>query len=91
MPEKMLDKVAALKIAFVDRISLLSLVRLLILGRSFHVIRFFDSITPSAHRILKVCNKMGFLHAEVSRVENHIGQARDIPGFFAKHWKSVRR
>lgn len=75
-----MDKVAALKIAFVDRITLLSFIRLLTLGGDFQIIWYFDPISPFAHRVLKIFKKMGFIRADVRRVENHIGQVRDIAG-----------
>lgn len=60
--------------AFVDRLCLGSLVWLLLFGRGFSSVRFFDPLTPFQQRLYRLLRRLGWCTATWTVVDAHIGQ-----------------
>ncbi len=82
----------ALRVLYIDRITLASLYRAWMLNRSVLTIWHFESIEPFVGHLLQVFRRLGLLQAVVHRVENNVGQVRNDAGEsgYAKHCDEAR-
>ena len=65
---------------FIDRITFFSLLRLWALSRQFDAIWHFEPLSPHSRRLLGVFRWLGLLHAEIRRINHHIGQVHNQSG-----------
>lgn len=69
-----------LQYLFIDHIRLCSIFYLLKFGKSLHALYYFDTFSPFCQHLYKLLRRLGFLKAEVTKIDRHVGQVRASTG-----------
>ncbi len=69
-----------LKIVFIDHITLISLLKVMLYYRTCTKIVHFEPISGFLNRIISVVTKMGLLRVQLHKVDYHVGHIKDNKG-----------
>ena len=75
---------------FVDSISLVSLLRLLLVSRRFGTVWYFEPLPPSARRLTNLFRKIGLIKSEFKKVNHHIGEVQNDKDGEPGEWEFIR-
>ena len=69
-----------MRVLFIEKITIIALLRIALIGRSFSLILYFDKASPMQLKMLELFRKIDLLRGGASQLTYHIGDIRNSTG-----------